>query len=113
MSARKGGFDIGPDRLVVRTLRCGRSNPGSNPGLDRILFCTGDETAIHDGTTEQLVATLTTKNLSNIMSARKGGFDIGPDRLVVRTPRCGSSNPGSNPSLDRISFCSVDENSHS
>ena len=21
-----------PDRLVVRTLRCGRSNPGSNPG---------------------------------------------------------------------------------
>ena len=21
------------DRLVVRTLRCGRSNPGSNPGL--------------------------------------------------------------------------------
>ena len=23
----------GRDRLVVRTLRCGRSNPGSNPGL--------------------------------------------------------------------------------
>lgn len=22
------------DRLVVRTLRCGRSNPGSNPGHD-------------------------------------------------------------------------------
>ena len=22
----------GRDRLVVRTLRCGRSNPGSNPG---------------------------------------------------------------------------------
>ena len=21
-----------PDRLAVRTLRCGRSNPGSNPG---------------------------------------------------------------------------------
>ena len=31
------------DRLVVRTLRCGRSNPGSNPGLGSIilavLFC--------------------------------------------------------------------------
>ncbi len=26
---------IGPDRLVVRTLRCGRNNPGSNPGLDK------------------------------------------------------------------------------
>ena len=25
---------IVPDRLVVRTLRCGRNNPGSNPGLD-------------------------------------------------------------------------------
>ena len=24
----------GPDRLVVRTLRCGRNNPGSNPGLE-------------------------------------------------------------------------------
>ena len=26
------------DRLVVRTLRCGRSNPGSNPGHGRIVF---------------------------------------------------------------------------
>ena len=27
------------DRLVVvRTLRCGRNNPGSNPGLDRHVF---------------------------------------------------------------------------
>ena len=25
---------IVPDRLVVRTLRCGRNNPGSNTGLD-------------------------------------------------------------------------------
>ena len=44
-------------------------------------------------------------------NARKVGFDIGPDRLVVRTMRCGCSNPGSNPGLDRISFCSVDGNS--
>ena len=32
------------DHLVVRTLRCGRSNPGSNPGLGNslhqsLLFC--------------------------------------------------------------------------
>ena len=26
------------DRLVVRTLRCGRSNPGSNPGPDICLL---------------------------------------------------------------------------
>ena len=26
------------DRLVVRTLRCGRSNPGSNPGLGRKVY---------------------------------------------------------------------------
>ena len=25
---------VGPDRLVVGTLRCGRNNPGSNPRLD-------------------------------------------------------------------------------
>ena len=30
----------GRDRLVVRTLRCGRSNPGSNPGhgMDKFFF---------------------------------------------------------------------------
>ena len=81
----------------------------------RILVWTGFyfapvmETAIHDGTTE-LVATLTTKKLLNI-STRKYGFDIGPDRLVVRTLRCGRSNPGSNPGLDRILVCTVDGNS--
>ena len=69
------------------------------------------ETAFQDGATEQLVATLTTKNLSNKTSTRKDGFDIGPDRLVVRTLRCGRSDPGSNPGLDRILFCTVDGNS--
>ena len=29
------------DRLVVRTLRCGRSNPGSNPGHG--IFCTSPD----------------------------------------------------------------------
>ena len=84
----------------------------------RILVWTGFyfapvmETAIHDGTTESLVASLITKKLANI-SARNDGFDIGPDRLVVRTLRCGRSNPGSNPGLDRILFCTGDGNSHS
>jgi hypothetical protein len=27
------------DRLVVRTLRCGRSNPGSNPGHGMFFSC--------------------------------------------------------------------------
>ena len=31
-------FHRGRDRLVVRTLRCGRSNPGSNPGHGTVLF---------------------------------------------------------------------------
>ena len=31
-------YSFGPDRLVVRTLRCGRSNPGSNPDMDRLPF---------------------------------------------------------------------------
>ena len=80
----------------------------------RILVWTGFyfallmETAFHDGITEYLVATLTTKKLSNKTSTRKNGFDIGPDRLVVRTLRCGRSNQGSNPGPDRILFCTVD-----
>ena len=31
-------FDHSRDRLVVRTLRCGRNNPGSNPGLGTFFF---------------------------------------------------------------------------
>ena len=33
-----GGLSVSRDRLVVRTLRCGRNNPGSNPGLGTLLF---------------------------------------------------------------------------
>ena len=85
----------------------------------RILVWTGFhfalvmETTIRDGTTEYLVASLTTKKLSNIISARNIGFDICLDRLVVRTLRCGRSNPDSSPGLDMILFCTVDGNSHS
>ena len=32
------GWEHSPHRLVVRTSRCGRDNPGSTPGED-ILFC--------------------------------------------------------------------------
>ena len=35
--ARNGGIDQGPHRLVVRTSRCGRDNPGSTPGV--VIFC--------------------------------------------------------------------------
>ena len=31
-------FDHSRDRLVVRTLRCGRNNPGSNPGLGNFFI---------------------------------------------------------------------------
>ena len=30
----------GRDRIVVSTLRCGRNNPGSNPGHGTFLFTT-------------------------------------------------------------------------
>ena len=36
----------GRDRLVVRTLRCGRSNPGSNPGLGSVSHCCGRDAFI-------------------------------------------------------------------
>ena len=64
----------------------------------RILVRTGFyfallmESAFHDGATEKLVATLTTQKLSNKTSTRKDGFDIGSDRLVNRTLRCGRTN---------------------
>ena len=35
---RSGGIEQGPHRLVVRTSRCGRDNPGSTPGVV-ILRC--------------------------------------------------------------------------
>ena len=31
------GFGARRDRIVVSTLRCGRNNPGSNPGLGNLL----------------------------------------------------------------------------
>ena len=33
----------GPHRLVVRTSRCGRNNPGSTPGVDNTLNETSNE----------------------------------------------------------------------
>ncbi len=32
------GYSMSRDRIVVSTLRCGRNNPGSNPGHDTDFF---------------------------------------------------------------------------
>ena len=39
----KPSFTTSRDRLVVRTLRCGRSNPGSNPGHGRKIVLLAPE----------------------------------------------------------------------
>ena len=38
LSAQGAGWCIGRDRIVVSTSRCGRDNPGSNPGHGRAVF---------------------------------------------------------------------------
>ena len=35
------GLAFGRDRIVVSTLRCGRNNPGSNPGHGMTVSCYG------------------------------------------------------------------------
>ena len=64
------GSYASPDGLVVRVMRCGRSNPGSNTGLDIPLFAkqisgrrsthtdhteTTDASQIHEKVTQQKV----------------------------------------------------------
>ena len=100
--ARKGDFDIGPDRLVLRILRCGRSNPGSNPGLDRVLFCTVDGKSL-----SRRHNRITGTNSDNEKTAEENKCE---KRLVIMTLRCGRSNTGSNPGPDRMSFCTGDGN---
>ena len=125
------GSYASPDGLVVRALRCRRSNPGSTTGLDRLLFAkqvtgrgsthtdkrkTNDASQIQEKVTQQKEVPLDfRKNLpccrtyviktytGNIRPNRNQllASSFGPDRLVVRTLRCGRSNPGSNPGLDR------------
>ena len=63
-SARKDGLNTGTDRLVVRTLGYDRSNLGSNPGLDRISFCTVDKKP-PPFPTENLEEALIAKNSEN------------------------------------------------
>ena len=38
-SVASRGWGHSPHRLVVRTSRCGRDNPGSTPGEDIVLMC--------------------------------------------------------------------------
>ena len=64
------------DRIVVSTLRCGRNNPGSNPGHGMYIALLNSIQTFHG------------HNTISVLSR---------DRLVVRTLRCGRSNPGSNP----------------
>ena len=79
------------DRLVVRTLRCGRNNPGSNPGRCMICF------NIH---LLYFVIILIILRKGTIFHHR--AFRC--DRLVVRKLRCGCNNLGSNPGHGMICF---------
>ena len=90
---------------MVRTIRRGRSNPGSNPSLDRILFCTVDGKSPSRRNNRITGNNSDNETTVEENSARKGGFDIGTDRRVVRTLRCGLSIPGSNPCLTIILHC--------
>ena len=102
ISARKRAVDIGPDRLVVRALRCGRSNPGSNPGPDSNIFCTVDGKSL-----SRRHNRITGTNSDNEKNCEENKCE---KRLVIRTLRCGHSNTGSNPGPDRMSFCTGDGN---
>ena len=130
MSIQFMGSYASPDGLVVTALRCDRSNPGSKTGLHRQLFAkqitgrgsthtdnrkTTDASQIHEKATQQKAVPIDfRKNLSccrtNVIKTSAGNIrpnrnqllasTCGTDRLVVRTLRCGRSNPGSNPGLD-------------
>ena len=90
---------------MLRILRCGRSNPGSNPGLDRVLFCTVDGKSLSRRHNRITGTNSDNEKTAEENSARNGGLDIGTDRRVVRTLRCGLSIPGSNPCLTIILHC--------
>ena len=79
------------DRLVVRTLRCGRNNPGSNPGHGMNCF--------------HIYLLYFVMNLIIFINGsicHRRVFRC--DRLVVRTLRCGRNNPGSNLGHGMICF---------
>ena len=76
---------IGADRLVVRTLLCGRSDPGSHPSKGN--FFNPQWQYLNKFESEQSCIVLVTKIF----------VVIGADNLVVRILRCGRSNLGSQP----------------
>ena len=45
--ARSLGIEQGPHRLVVRTSRCGRDNPGSTPGVDILCISPTPAAVLH------------------------------------------------------------------
>ena len=128
-------FYASPDGLLVRVLRFCRSNPGSNTGLDRLLFAkqitgrgsthtdkrkTTEASQIHEKVTQQKEVPFDfRKNLpccrTNVIKTSAGNIrpkrnqflasSFGPDNVVVRKLRCGRSNRGSNPEFAQITFC--------
>ena len=128
------------NRLVVRTLRCGRSNPGTNPGPGmsffnsfylyfakvlkklptqnilqlylRILIKISQRHYFTLHSKRQLCSNY--KILGAPIKVTHKIFCLYPvvgrmvrcDRLVVRTLRCGRSNPGLNP-VPALSFLSL------
>ena len=131
MSIQFMGSYASPHGLAVTALRCGRSNPCSNTGLDRLLFAkqisgrgsthtdkrkTTDASQIHEKVTQQKEVPFDFRqNLpccrTNVIKTSAGNIrpkrnqflasSFGPDNVVVSKFRCGRSNPGSNTGLDR------------
>ena len=99
----------GRDRIVVSTSRCGRDNPGSNPGHGRDK----DESLVRKSATFAKINVviylygIVLKKLNSLKLMicchgwSKNSSCNGRDRIVVSTSRCGRDNTGSNPGHGR------------
>ena len=99
-----------PHRLMVRTSRCGRDNPGATPDA------VNRKPALHRYTSSPRIAALHmkpphTSATGSALVAHAGKKHVHthratfwhpsrPHRLVVRTSHCGRDNPGSTPGVD-------------
>ena len=105
-----------PGILAVRPRGTPLFPPGLEPGTFRVLGgCDNHYTTETVG--EQMSCTRIRLRLGfkvvdlgswmkmiQLLSLLSPSGGSGRDRLVVRTPRCGRGNPGSNPGLGRLSF---------
>ena len=99
----------GRDRIVVSTSRCGRDNPGSNPGHGRdkheslvrqiSYFCKNKCWYIFIRSCFKIIEQSNTDDLLSWLMQNSWCNDR--DRIVVSTSRCGRDNPGSNPGHGR------------